>query len=148
MRLKILVLRLSLVLGFSCLSTTALAQPGPSTSFSLIGFLPGTTGGVPVSSTHAQYLGGQTFHPFSDFVRHDMASLGDGITSGPAGPTTIRTAALWGVRAKSRLLHDGRAEDVPTGISLHDGQGKLAAQVFQALSNSDRSDLLNLLGSI
>jgi CxxC motif-containing protein (DUF1111 family) len=65
-----------------------------------------------------------------------------------AGPTMIRTAPLWGVRAKSRLLHDGRAEDVPTAISLHDGQGRLAAQAIQALSNSDRGDLLNFLGSI
>jgi CxxC motif-containing protein (DUF1111 family) len=111
-------------------------------------FLPGTTGGVPVSSTLAQNLSSQTFHPFSDFLLHDMGSLGDGITSGAAGPTMIRTAPLWGVRAKSRLLHDGRAEDVPTAISLHDGQGKAAAQAFQALSNSDRSDLLNFLGSI
>jgi Di-haem oxidoreductase, putative peroxidase len=64
-------------------------------------FLPATTGGVPVSSTLAQYLGSQTFHPFSDFLLHDMGSLGDGITSGAAGPTMIRTAPLWGVRAKS-----------------------------------------------
>ena len=77
-----------------------------------------------------------------------MGSLGDGITSGAAGPTMIRTAPLWGVRAKSRLLHDGRAEDVPTAISLHDGQGKAAAQAFQALSTGDRSDLLNFLVSI
>jgi CxxC motif-containing protein (DUF1111 family) len=111
-------------------------------------FLPPTTGGVPVSSTLVQNLTSVAFHPFSDFLLHDMGSLGDGITSGAAGPTMIRTAPLWGMRAKSRLLHDGRAEDVPTAISLHDGQGKTAAQAFQGLSAGDRNDLLNFLGSI
>jgi CxxC motif-containing protein (DUF1111 family) len=111
-------------------------------------FVPTTTGGVAVSSTLAQQLAHKTIHPFSDFLLHDIGSLGDGITSGAAGPTMIRTAPLWGVRAKSLLLHDGRAGDIPTAISLHDGQGKPAAQAFQQLSPAQQTDLLNFLGSI
>jgi CxxC motif-containing protein (DUF1111 family) len=111
-------------------------------------FIPASTGGAPTSSTLAAKLSNQTFQPFSDFLLHDMGSLGDGITSGDAGPTMIRTAPLWGVRAKSRLLHDGRAVDLATAISLHDGQGKAASQAFGALSASDSTDLLNFLGSI
>ena len=77
-----------------------------------------------------------------------MGSLGDGITSGVAGPTMIRTAPLWGVRAKSVYLHDGRAGDPSTAISLHDGQGKAAATAFGALSTKQQQDLINFLITI
>lgn len=49
-----------------------------------------------------------TFHPFSDFLLHDMGRLGDGVAQADAGPTEMRTAPLWGLRFTSSLLHDGR----------------------------------------
>jgi len=93
-------------------------------------------------------LAKQTFHPYSDFLLHSVGSLGDGITSGSAGPTMMRTPPLWGIRAKSFYLHDGRASDIPTAISLHDGQAKAAAQAFQALSASQQDDLVNFLNTL
>ena len=60
----------------------------------------------------------------------------------------MRTAPLWGVRAKSVYLHDGRAQDLPTAIALHDGQGKAAARAFGALTPAQRQDLLTFLGTI
>jgi CxxC motif-containing protein (DUF1111 family) len=53
-----------------------------------------------------------------------MGSLGDGITSGSAGPTMMRTAPLWGISVRTSFLHDGRASDVAAAITMHDGQGK------------------------
>jgi hypothetical protein len=111
-------------------------------------FVPSTTGGVKITSRLNLALSRQTFHPFSDFLLHDMGALGDGITSGAAGPTMIRTAPLWGIRAKSQYLHDGRAGDIPTAISLHDGQGKAAATAFQALTAQQQQDLINFLNTI
>jgi di-heme oxidoreductase (putative peroxidase) len=35
------------------------------------------------------------FHPYSDFLLHDMGSLGDGIAQGQASPREMRTAPLW-----------------------------------------------------
>ena len=93
-------------------------------------------------------LAQKTFHPYGDFLLHDMGALGDGITSGAAGPTMMRTSPLWGLRAKSIFLHDGRAADLPTAISLHDGQGKAASQAFQALPASQQQDLLNFLSAL
>jgi len=104
--------------------------------------------GVPISATLNQALAKKTFHPYGDFLLHSMGSLGDGITSGTADPTMMRTAPLWGLRAKSIFLHDGRALDLPTAISLHDGQGKAASQGFQALSASQQQDLVNFLDSL
>jgi CxxC motif-containing protein (DUF1111 family) len=110
-------------------------------------FIPATTGGVAISATLNSALANQTFHPFSDFLLHDMGALGDGVTSGAAGPTMMRTAPLWGIRAKSVFLHDGRAADIPTAIGLHDGQGKAAATAFQALSTQQQKDLINFLNT-
>jgi hypothetical protein len=111
-------------------------------------FIAPTSGGVPITSTLNAILSHQTFSPYSDFLLHDMDSLGDGITAGEAGPTMMRTPPLWGVRAKSLLLHDGRAPDLPTAIILHDGQGKPAAIMFQNLSSSEQQDLINFLDTL
>ena len=111
-------------------------------------FIATATGGESISPTLNSALANQTFHPYSDFLLHDMGSLGDGITSGTAGPTLMRTVPLWGVRAKSQLLHDGRAGDIPTAIKLHDGQGKAAAQAFGALNAQQQMDVVNFLNTL
>ena len=111
-------------------------------------FVPTTTGGVPITPSLNRALANKEIHPFSDFLLHDMGSLGDGISSGAAGPTMMRTAPLWGLRAKARYLHDGRAEDIPTAISLHDGQAASAAAAFKQLSADQQQELLDFLDSI
>jgi hypothetical protein len=111
-------------------------------------FIPGTTGDVAISSTINALLANQTFHPFSDFLLHDMGSLGDGITSDAAEPTMMRTAPLWGIRARSRFLHDGRAESIADAITLHDGQGADAAEAFQRLSATQQQQVIDFLNTI
>jgi hypothetical protein len=133
---------------FSSIGCADCHTPTMQTASNPASFIPTTTSGQPISQTLNQTLTNQTFHPYSDFLLHDMGSLGDGITSGTATPTMMRTVPLWGLRAKSEFLHDGRATDLPTAISLHDGQGKAAAQAFGALSSSDQADLVNFLGTL
>ncbi len=123
-------------------------RPSLTTARNPASFIPPTTGGVPISSTLNAALANRTFHPYSDFLLHDMGSLGDGITSGTAGPTMMRTAPLWGVRARSRFLHDGRASTIAEAISLHAGQGEAAAAAFQALSAREQRQLIDFLNSI
>jgi CxxC motif-containing protein (DUF1111 family) len=64
-------------------------------------------------------LGGKTIHPFSDFLLHDVGT-GDGIVQngGPETRNKLRTAPLWGLRTRGRLLHDGSASDLTTAIRL------------------------------
>ena len=62
-----------------------------------------------------------TFHPYSDFLLHDMGALGDGIAQGQARPADMRTAPLWGLRSAGRLLHDGSANRIEQAILRHDG---------------------------
>jgi CxxC motif-containing protein (DUF1111 family) len=95
--------------------------------------------------------GGKSFHPFSDFLVHDMGALGDHIgNAGDSEPTTrlMRTAPLWGLRFRTLLLHDGRATTVSAAITAHAGQGAAAATAFGALSAADSASLLQFLGTL
>lgn len=89
-----------------------------------------------------------TFHPYSDFLLHDMGSLGDGIEQGRSTGREMRTAPLWGLRELSVFLHDGRANSVSDAIRLHDGQASESRQRFFKLSRDDESALLAFLFSI
>ncbi len=122
--------------------------PAITTAANPASFIPPTTGGVPITSTLSAILARQTYRPYSDFLLHDMGALGDGIASGVAGPRMMRTAPLWGVRAKSSYLHDGRAGDLVIAIVLHDGQAKASAKAFEALSPQQQTQLINFLDTL
>jgi CxxC motif-containing protein (DUF1111 family) len=88
------------------------------------------------------------YHPFSDFLLHDMGGLGDGIVQGAAGARQIRTAPLWGLRVAESLLHDGRASTPLEAILAHDGQARRSRSRFMALGDRDREALLAFLDSL
>ena len=52
-------------------------------------------------------LGNKIIHPFSDFALHNIGT-GDGIVQngGQGSANQIRTSALWGIRARNRLMHE------------------------------------------
>jgi CxxC motif-containing protein (DUF1111 family) len=93
-------------------------------------------------------LDNKPFHPYSDFLVHDMGSLGDGIAMGNATGREIRTAPLWGLRAITRYLHDGRASTLTDAILGHDGQGRAARDRFNALDADSKSKLLAFHNSL
>ncbi len=88
------------------------------------------------------------YHPFSDFLLHDMGSLGDGITQNRATGNLMRTQPLWGLRTQAVLLHDGRATSIVEAILAHDGQGSAARREFESLGPFDRFTLLAFLNSL
>jgi CxxC motif-containing protein (DUF1111 family) len=88
------------------------------------------------------------FFPYSDFLLHDMGSLGDGTTQSGAGPHEMRTAPLWGVRLATTLLHDGRATSLTAAILAHDGQARPARNKFSALSKTQQAQLLAFLNTL
>jgi CxxC motif-containing protein (DUF1111 family) len=95
--------------------------------------------------------GNYVFLPFSDFLAHDMGSLGDHIggTGDPEAKTRLmRTSPLWGMRFNPFLLHDGRAHNATEAIMAHDGQGAAARNAFNALRASEKSDLVKFLNMI
>jgi len=130
---------------FGSMGCTGCHVPSITTASNPASLVPATTGGVPISNSLNTSLASRTFHPYSDFLLHDVGALGDGITSGAAGPTMMLTTPLWGIRARSQFLHDGRASDIPTAITLHDGQAKAAAQAFGVLTPQQQQDVVNFL---
>jgi CxxC motif-containing protein (DUF1111 family) len=88
------------------------------------------------------------YAPYSDFLLHDMGTLGDGIVQGDAGARDLRTAPLWGLRFVNNYLHDGRAATMEAAITAHDGQGRASRDRFNALNAADRNRLLAFLRSL
>jgi len=88
-------------------------------------------------------LGDKIIHPFSDFALHDVGT-GDGIVqnAGQASANLMKTAPLWGIRARNRFMHDGLTVNVSEAIQRHAGQATAARNAFNALTAAQRSDLL------
>ena len=84
---------------------------------------------------------------FSDLLLHDIGT-GDGIRQGNAETSEIRTPALWGLRLRRPLLHDGSAATAEDAVRRHAGEAELARRGFDRLSDADRAALLAFLRSL
>lgn len=113
-------------------------------------------------------LGSKTFHPFGDFLLHDVGT-GDGIvipTVEHYGRATrqmpreatlenfqktenrVRTAPLWGVRFHTRLMHDGVTVTLRDAILRHAGESSQATRDFRRLAPKDQDAVLEYLRSL
>jgi CxxC motif-containing protein (DUF1111 family) len=92
-------------------------------------------------------LGGKTFHPYGDFMLHDIKT-GDGIVQGKATGALIRTAPLWGLRTRTRLMHDGQSLTIRNAINRHAGQAASSVASFNSLSVADDNALFTFLNSL
>ncbi|HKW65968.1 MAG TPA: di-heme oxidoredictase family protein [Terriglobales bacterium] len=119
--------------------------------------------------TVPEALGGKTFYPYSDYLLHNVGT-GDGIVVpmqehyGPRIYQTrwrnfsveeyhgarfkIRTAPLWGVRLRSRLMHDGEATTLRDAILRHAGEATEVTRRFGKLKPKDQEALLQFLRSL
>ena len=90
--------------------------------------------------TVPEALGNRIIHPFSDFLLHDIGT-GDGIVQ--AGPqdtrNKLRTAPLWGLRTKARLMHDLKSFSLESAIERHQGEAQQMILTFHRLSNGQNS---------
>ncbi len=93
-------------------------------------------------------LSHQTVTLYSDLLLHDMGRLGDGIEQAGAKAREMRTAPLWGLRARPKFLHDGRASTVTQAIGKHDGEAARSRQRFEAMKPAEQQQLLAFLMSI
>jgi CxxC motif-containing protein (DUF1111 family) len=84
---------------------------------------------------------------FSDLLLHDVGT-GDGMVQGAALANEIRTPALWGLRFRRPLLHDGSAATPEDAIRRHANEGAIGRTGFEMLGDADRAALLAFLGSL
>ncbi len=94
-------------------------------------------------------LGNKIIHPFGDFLLHDLGT-GDGIVQngGTSTRNKIRTIPLWGLRLRSRFMHDLASFTFEDAIARHGNQGASAREAFNRLSSSDKRRLLTFLSSL
>jgi len=119
-----------------------------------------TRGTTLLAGTTLPWLGGQTIHPYSDFLLHDMGSeimgvgLNDNFVSGLARGNEWRTTPLWGVGLQQKVnghtyfLHDGRARNFVEAIMWHGGEGEASKNKFKNLNKTQRDQLVKFLWSL
>lgn len=117
-------------------------------------------GSVLLNGTRLPWLGGQTIHPYSDYLLHDMGSeimgvgLNDNYVSGLARGNEWRTTPLWGiglqkiVNGHTYFLHDGRARNLVEAIMWHGGEGEASKNLFAKMNKEDRESLITFLESL
>jgi CxxC motif-containing protein (DUF1111 family) len=103
------------------------------------------TGSFKVSAA----LGNKIIHPYSDFLLHDVGT-GDGIVQngGQSSRNKLRTAPLWGLRTRSRLMHDGVSVTFHDAILRHAGEASFVIHNYRELSRGQKKQLLTFLSSL
>ena len=94
-------------------------------------------------------LGGKTIHPFGDFLLHNIGT-GDGIVQngGPSTRNKVRTAPLWGLRTRDRLMHDGTSLTRNEAILRHAGEAGPVIFNYRNLAAADKDALITFLNSL
>jgi CxxC motif-containing protein (DUF1111 family) len=114
-------------------------------------------------------LGSVTFHPWGDFLMHDVGT-GDGILQATrehygkrvfqmmsdylskqdfeGSRNKIRTAPLWGVRLRPRLMHDGESLTLRDAIIRHRGEAVHVSQKFEKLKGEEQEAIIEFLKSL
>lgn len=114
-------------------------------------------------------LGSVTFHPYGDFLMHNVGT-GDGILQATrehygkkvfemmseyiskqdfeSSRNKIRTAPLWGVRLRPRLMHDGESLTLRDAIMRHRGEASHERDRFEDLKKEDQEAILEFLRSL
>ena len=94
-------------------------------------------------------LGNKVFHPYGDFLLHDVGT-GDGIVqAGPADTANkLRTVPLWGLHIKSRFMHDNASTTLSDAIQRHAGEAQGVIDAFKSLSAAQQQQLITFLKSL
>ena len=102
--------------------------------------------------TVPEALGNKIIHPFSDFLLHNVGT-GDGIPFLPTAQfaftaNQIRTAPLWGLRTRNRLMHDGLSFTKQEAIARHRAQAAQVTSRFNSLTNAEKAQVMAFLDSL
>jgi CxxC motif-containing protein (DUF1111 family) len=94
-------------------------------------------------------IGNKTFHPYSDFLLHDVGT-GDGIVQngGQSTANKLRTPPLWGSRSRDRLMHDGESLTRSEAVLRHGGEATGVINNYRSLNVTQRNQIATFLNSL
>jgi CxxC motif-containing protein (DUF1111 family) len=94
-------------------------------------------------------LGNKRIHPYSDFLLHDVGT-GDGIVQNgpPSTARKVRTPPLWGLRMRSRLMHDGQTVTLDDAALRHRGEASGVSDAYSRLRPQERQQIAAFLASL
>ena len=94
-------------------------------------------------------LGGKVIHPYSDFLLHDVGT-GDGIVQNgdQATANKLRTPPLWGVRTRSRLMHDAQSLTYDDALRRHGGEASFVMNRYNQLNSRQRAQIIRFLRTL
>lgn len=95
-------------------------------------------------------IGDKIFHPYSDFLLHDVGT-GDGIVQngGQATIFKLRTPPLWGLRTRDRLMHDTISFTRDDAIQRHTNEAEPVIQNYVfGLSTTQKNQLIAFINSL
>jgi len=101
------------------------------------------------ASTVPAPLGNKLIHPFGDFLLHNVGT-GDGVVQngGQSTRNKVRTAPLWGVRTRPRLMHDGETLNRNESVLRHAGEATGVINNYRNLSTTQKNQLILFLNSL
>ena len=99
--------------------------------------------------TVPEALGDKIIHPFGDFLLHNVGT-GDGIVQngGQSTRNKLRTAPLWGMRTRGRLMHDGETVNRNEAILRHAGEATSVINSYRSLTTNQKNQLIMFLNSL
>ena len=108
------------------------------------------------TTTDIATLSNIQFSPYTDLLLHDMGTgLDDGYTEGSASSSEWKTPALWGIGLTKDaqggnyfLMHDGRARSIEEAILLHGGEAENSKNMYVALTQSEKEQIIQFLESL
>lgn len=94
-------------------------------------------------------LGEKIIRPYSDFMLHDVGT-GDGIVQngGQSTRNKLRTPPLWGLRTRSRLMHDLLSITRNDAILRHTNEAEPVIQNYIFLSTNQKNQLIAFINSL
>jgi CxxC motif-containing protein (DUF1111 family) len=100
--------------------------------------------------TVPEALGNKVIHPFGDYLLHDLGT-GDGIVQTKGLQETankMRTAPLWGLRMRTRFMHDFESLSLEDAIRRHRGEARQVTERFRDLSSVEKQQLIIFLNTL
>ncbi|HXO27006.1 MAG TPA: di-heme oxidoredictase family protein [Thermoanaerobaculia bacterium] len=94
-------------------------------------------------------LGSMNIHPYGDFMLHDVGTGDFIVQNGGIGTLTLmRTAPLWGMRTRNRLMHDGENILRNDAILRHTNQAEAVIENYIYLSTTQKNQIITFLNSL